>query len=282
MTVLRRPRGHPNPMGRLVKLLLSAVLTASTALIVACHSPRPDAHADNLGGIVHARIVRVCSTGDYEPLTYVDSQGQWSGLDIDLAHDLANRLGVALQLVQTTWSNVISDLDTRCDLAMGGISITLDRAQKARFSQPYLQDGKAAIARCAEAPKYRALADIDQPGVRVVVNPGGTNADFDRANLHRATIVNYADNTTIFDEIITGKADVMITDATEIRWQAKQHPQLCGVDVDKPFNFAQKAYMIHRGATMLQQWVNQWLNLVMHDGTYATISQKWLGMVVGP
>ncbi|MCV7031042.1 cyclohexadienyl dehydratase [Mycobacterium sherrisii] len=269
-------------MGRIVKLLLSAVMAASTALIAGCQSPRPDTHADSLDGIVHARIVRVCSIGDYEPLTYVDSQGQWSGLDIDLAHDLASRLGVTLQLVQTTWSNIISDLDNRCDLAMGGISITLDRAQRARFSDPYLQDGKAAIARCGDVSKYGGLADIDRPGIRVVVNPGGTNADFDRANLHRATIVNHADNNTIFDEIITGKADVMITDATEIRWQAKQHPQLCGVAVDKPFNFTQKAYLIHRGAAMLQQWVNQWLNLVMHDGTYASISRKWLGLAVGP
>jgi hypothetical protein len=39
------------------------------------------------------------------------------------------------------------------------------------------------------------LADIDQPGVRVVANPGGTNADFDKANIHHATIVNYRTTT---------------------------------------------------------------------------------------
>jgi cyclohexadienyl dehydratase len=203
-------------------------------------------------------------------------------MDIDLAHDLADRLGVTLQLVQTTWTNLVSDLDNRCDLAMGGISVTRDRAQRALFSAPYLRDGKAAIVRCPDASKYPELADIDQPGVRVVVNPGGTNEDFDRANLHRATIVDHADNNTIFEEIITGKADVMITDATEIRWQTRRHPQLCGVHVDKPFNFAQKAYLMRRGAEMLRQWVNQWLNSIMHDGTYAAISQKWLGLVVGP
>ncbi len=81
------------------------------------------------------------------------------------------------------------DLDTKCDMAMGGISITLDRAKHALYSIPYLRDGKAAIIRCADRSKYQTLADIDRPGVRIVVNPGGTNAEFDNANIRRATIV---------------------------------------------------------------------------------------------
>jgi cyclohexadienyl dehydratase len=177
---------------------------------------------------------------------------------------------------------MLHDLDDRCDLAMGGITITLDRARTALYSAPYLRDGKAAVVRCADLPKYRSLSDIDRAGVRVIVNPGGTNAEFDKANLHNATVVHYQDNTTIFDQIITGRADAMITDATEIRWQTSQHPQLCGVGVDQPFNFAHKAYLIRRSGTTTQQWVNQWLNVIANDGTDASVSQRWLGRVVGP
>jgi ABC-type amino acid transport substrate-binding protein len=90
------------------------------------------------------------------------------------------------------------------------------------------RDGKAAIVRCADRSKHQTLAQIDQQGVRVVVNPDGTNADFSKANIHHATIVNYPDNNTRFGQIVINKADVMITDASEIRWQTKQNPQLCG------------------------------------------------------
>ena len=79
--------------------------------------------------------MRVCSTGDYRPFTYRDPQG-WSGLDIEMAQDLAKNLGVQLELVQTTWATVVSDLGVKCDMAMGGISITLDRAKHARYSSP--------------------------------------------------------------------------------------------------------------------------------------------------
>jgi cyclohexadienyl dehydratase len=112
---------------------------------------------------------------------------------------------------------------------MGGISITLDRAKHAGYSAPYLRDGKAAIVRCDDRSKFQTLADIDRPGVRVVVNPGGTNAQFDKDHLHFAQVVNYPDNNTIFEQLTDNAADVMITDTSEIRWQTDQNPQLCGV-----------------------------------------------------
>jgi cyclohexadienyl dehydratase len=80
---------------------------------------------------------------------------------------------------------------------------------------------QAAAIRCS---KYQTLADIDRPGVRVVVNPGGSNAEFNAANIDHAMIVKYSDKNTIFDQVCDAKTDVMITDASEIRWQNNQNP----------------------------------------------------------
>jgi cyclohexadienyl dehydratase len=267
---------------RMCALGAAAVIVAT--LGAACSSAAPaaaPAPASDVNRIVQQGTVRVCSTGDYRPFTYRDPQGQWSGIDIEMAQNMAKRLGVKLDVVQTTWGSMMKDLGTRCDIAMGGISVTLDRAQQALYSTPYLRDGKAAIVRCVDSWKYRTLADIDKPGVRVVVNPDGTNAAFDKSNIHHATMVNYPDNNTIFGQIVDKKADVMITDASEIRWQTKANPQLCGESVDHPFTFEQKAYLIPENDPALQQWVDQWLNIAQSDGTYAAISQKWTGQVIG-
>lgn len=203
-------------------------------------------------------------------------------MDIDLADDLARRLDVDVEMVQTSWANLVDDLNGRCDIAMGGISITLKRAQDAVYSTPYLRDGKAAIVRCTDAARLRTLQDIDRPGVRVVVNPGGTNAEFAKSNLKQATVIDHPDNNTIFGEISRGKADAMITDASEIRFQTAQDPALCGVSTDRPFTFEQKAFLLPAIATDTARWVDQWLNIVQHDGTYDRICAKWLGRVVGP
>jgi cyclohexadienyl dehydratase len=201
-------------------------------------------------------------------------------MDIEMAQDLATRLDVELNVVPTTWGTMMKDLGSRCDIAMGGISVTPDRAQHALYSSPYVRDGKAAIVRCTDRPKYGTLAQIDRPGVRVVVNPDGTNADFDKANIHHARIENFPDNNDIFGQVANNAADVMITDASEIRWQTKENPQLCGESVDHPFTVVQKAYLLPQSDPALQQWVDDWLKIAQHDGTYAAISKKWMGQTV--
>jgi cyclohexadienyl dehydratase len=263
--------------------LLAAILVlAGCTPTTTTSSTTTPAAAVGLPQLLQRGTVRVCSTGDYRPFTYRDPQGNWSGLDIDMAHDMATRLGLQLDLVATTWANLIGDLTDKCDAAMGGISITLNRAKQALYSDPYLRDGKAAIVRCVDAWKFQTLGDIDRPGVRVVVNPGGTNAEFDKDHLHNAQVLSYPDNNTIFGQLAGNAADVMITDASEIRWETNQDPQLCGEGLDHPFTFEQKAYLVTRTATDLQQWINQWLNITQNDGTYAALSRKYLGAVIGP
>jgi hypothetical protein len=92
------------------------------------------------------------------------------------------------------------------------------------FSNPVFSSGKTPITHCGDEPKYETIAAIDQPGVRIIVNPGGTNERFDRAHLQKATIVPWSDNASIYDALVEGKADLMITDAVETRVQAKLHP----------------------------------------------------------
>ena len=69
---------------------------------------------------------------------------------------------------------------------MGGISVTLERQKKAFFSAPVMRTGKTRSLAATDKDKFETLAEMDQPDVKVIVNPGGTNERFDRANLHAA------------------------------------------------------------------------------------------------
>jgi cyclohexadienyl dehydratase len=48
-----------------------------------------------------------------------------------------------------------------------------------------------------------------------------------------------------------------------------------------PVHVRAKAYLIPQSVADNQQWVNQWFNIVQNDGTYAAISEKYFGQVVG-
>ena len=234
--------------------------------------------ASALDTVPRRGVLRVCTTGDYRPFTHLDpATGKYSGVDITMAADLAKSLDATPRYVATTWAGLVGDLSSgRCDIAMGGVSVTLPRARSVAFSEPTRTDGKTPIVRCTDKDKYRTLSQIDRPGTRVVVNPGGTNEEFARAHLKRATLTVHPDNSTIFDEIIAGRADVMMTDAGETRYQAKIHPELCSLHPDKPFSFSEKAYALPRGDHDFQEYVDQWVHLATHDGTYRKYEDAWM------
>lgn len=236
------------------------------------------APASRLDAIADAGVLKVCTTGDYRPFTYKDpTTGKYSGLDVDMARDLAKRLNVKAEFVDTTWKDLMPDFLASCDLAVGGVSISLERAQQAAFSTATLDEGKTPITRCENVKKYDTIAEINQPGVRSITPIGGTNQKFAEEHYPRGKIIEFKDNNTIFDQIIDGKADVMTTDASETRWVANEHPELCAVHPDQPFNYSQKAYLLPRGDTAFKEYVDAWLNIAGHDGTTAAAQKPWFG-----
>ena len=221
--------------------------------------------------------LRVCLTGDYKPFSFLRADGQFEGTDVDLARSLATALKAKPRFVKTSWPTLLNDFTSgMCDVAMGGISVTLDRQMRAAFSTATMVDGKAPLVRCADVGKYASLAQIDRPDVRAIVNPGGTNERFAAANLKQAQIRIYPDNVTIFDEIVAGRADVMITDASETLMQHKLRPALCPVPLDKPLQYSEKAYLLPRDDVAFKAFVDQWLHLAKVTGEYDGVMDKWL------
>lgn len=234
--------------------------------------------ASALDAVPRRGVLRVCTTGDYLPFSYRDPKtGSYRGVDIDMARDLAKSLDARPRYVATTWARLVGDLSAgRCDIAMGGVSVTLPRARSVYFSAPTRTDGKTPLVRCKDKDRYATLRQIDRPGTRVVVNPGGTKEEFARSHLKHATLTVHRDNTTIFDEILAGRADVMMTDASETRYQARIHPELCSLHPDKPFTFSEKAYALPRGDNEFKAYVDQWVHLATHDGTYRKYENAWM------
>src|SRR6202167_3437706 len=250
-------------------LRMTVALVAGFLAIVSAQAQQAAAPS-RLDEIVKRGTLRVGMTGDYLPFTYLDkTTSKFRGFDVDMAEALGKALGVKVEYVQTAWPELMKDFEAdRFDIAMGGVSITLDRQKKGFFSTPIMREGKTPIARCSDADKYQTLAEIDKPSTRVIVNPGGTNERFAKANIRSAEIKTYNDNVTIFEEIAKGNADLMMTDSSETRYQQKLHPGvLCAVHPEKPFEIVEKAYWLQRDVA-LEAFVDRWLQTVQENGSY--------------
>jgi cyclohexadienyl dehydratase len=215
-----------------------------------------------------AGVLRVGTTGDYTPFSLIQPDGSYQGADIDMAHDLAATIGVRLQFVPSVWVDLLDDfLSHRFDIAMGGVTVTAARGAQAFFSVPTFVDGKRPLARREDRDRFTSIAAIDQPGVRVIANPGSANEAFARANFVRADVTIHHDNASVFEEIVAGRADVMVTDGLEADHQAQLHPELCAVPVAQPFTRLEKAYMFARDPA-LKAFVDRWLEAAFASGAW--------------
>ena len=235
------------------------------------------ARAGGVDEIIKAGVLRVCTPGDYKPFAFAKPDGTYEGIDVDLMQSLATSLGVKVEWVKTTWANLMADFTgNKCDIAVGGISVTLDRQKRVAFSAPYMVNGKTPLVRCADVQKYQTVADIDKPGVKVIANPGGSNERFAKANFKQATLTIHSDNIGIFDEVLKGNADVFVTESAEAIVQQRQKPGLCAVNPDKPLQYGEMAYMLPRGDVVTKEYIDQWLHLAKASGEYQRVVARWL------
>lgn len=236
------------------------------------------ASAAPLESIIAAGQLRVGTAGDYRPYALRDPHSNVPlGADVTLARALAAELGVGLQLVDTSWPSLSADaVADRFDIAAGGVSITKARRRIATFSIPYVSDGKTALASCARLEQLDTLRELDRPEVRVIVNPGGTNEAFARARLKRAQLVVHRDNLGVFDELLAGRADAMITDSTEARLYQALHPgALCAAHPQSPFERHDKALML-TGDAALKRVVDDWLRRLQAEDELDANLDRWL------
>ncbi len=248
----------------------ATLLLAAASLVAASLVAVSSADAGTtLDGIRASGTLRVGTTGDYKPFSFRAEGGGYSGADIDMARRLAQRMGVGITFVPTSWSALGADFAAnRFDMAVGGVTILPARQRAGDFSHVTYVDGKRPVTRCADRDRFTSVAAIDQPGVRVVVNPGASNEEFARRNFPHAALTVHPDNPTVPREVADGRADVFVTDGIEVEHIAAVDHALCPARVKDAFTRLEKAYWLQRDPEFLAL-VDAWLDGEVASGAWA-------------
>ena len=218
------------------------------------------------------------TTGDYRPLSFCEPDGTYWGFGIEVAKEIAKRIGVGVEFKKTSWPTLTADVLTEpqiFDLAIGGITITDTRRETMLMSDGYLDNGKTILCRASEADRYKSLADIDKPEVTVMVNPGGLNEKFANENLTHANIVVYQKNEEIPTLVAEGAADVMITEITEAPYYVQTDPRLAAPLLNAPFTHGEIGVLMQKGQEDLLQIVNNVICQMKSDGSLRKLQEKY-------
>ena len=229
-----------------------------------------------LGGCVDSseqvEILRVGTSGDYEPFSLRGEDGRLQGFDIELARRFAADQDLKLEFVPFKWPELLSELRSgEFDVAMSGITIREDRSLSAQFSIPTATSG--AVALLPKNSQLRSMEEINQPQIRVGVNQGGHLERVTRQHLSAASIVVSSENQALPAWLNEGRIDVLITDTMEAPFWFER---IEGARALPPFTNDFKAVLVRADRSDLAHKFNAWLHQMESSGQLGRLRDKWL------
>lgn len=138
----------------------SSAATTAPAAESAAGSTAEAASGDLLSEIQAKGTITVAMEGTWAPWTYHDENDNLVGYDVEVATEIAKKLGVEPQFVEGEWDGLLAGLDAgRYDIMVNGVDITPERAEKYDFSTPYAFNRTAVITK-ADDDSISTLEDL--------------------------------------------------------------------------------------------------------------------------
>jgi polar amino acid transport system substrate-binding protein len=264
-------------VSRFLGVAAAGVLAAST--LAACTQESGTAEGIK---IVHEGHLTICTHLPYPPFQFTNDDGDLVGFDIDLLDLLADDLGLERtndDIVNIAWEQVTSGAvfeADRCDVGMGAMTITNERANALTISDPYFEATQAMLVRKDEP--YSSLEELD--GERVGVQTDTTGQEYAQSLEDEMgyEVVKYDDLALELNALKAGNIAAAINDNSPLTDFAEKNSD---TEVSAQFHTGEVYGFAFKkddsNAEKLAERFNDLLAQAFDDGTYADIYQRWFG-----
>lgn len=251
-----------------IRLALAALaVTMLTVMLIGCSEEAKD----SMTRVKDAGEISFAMSGGYPPFNFYNDNNELVGFDVDVAREVATRLGVSFKPVTTEWSGIIEGLRSGAyDGILGSMAVTEKRLEVVNFSTPYYYSGAQVVVK-KDAP----FATPDAlKGKTIGVVTGTTFAD-DAKKLGAGNVMLYKDDTHTLTELNNGVVDGVITDRV-VGVNAMNSGKFDIALLGMPLRGEDIAVAFRKGDDTLLIEVNKVLDAMHQDGTLSKLSQKWL------
>ena len=258
------------------KIICAVVMAASLVALSGCKKQKAES-ADPVADL-KARGVFVLGLDDsFPPLGFRNDDNEIVGYDIDLAKEVASRLGVAFKAQPIDWDAKEMELETgKIDCIWNGFTITEDRKAALSFTEPYLNNAQVVVVR----KESGILSLADMAGKKIGIQRGSSAQEAVEGNptfsSSLSEIVMFRDNITALNDLDIGGVDGVVMDSVVANYSIAQ--------TKKPFvvvseSLSNEAYGIgfRKTEPKLRDEVYNILKEMKEDGTVTAISTKWFG-----
>ena len=213
----------------------------------------------------------------FPPMGFRNDNNEIVGFDVDLAREVARRLGVELVLQPIDWAAKEMELNTKkIDCIWNGFTMTPEREEAMAFSKPYLQNAQVVVVRNDSG--FERLADLAGHAAGVQAGSSAQEA-LNAAASFKASLGNVAefrDNLTALLDLELHGIDAVIMDLVVAEYSIKESGKEMHILAE---SLAPESYGIgfRKGDVALRDRVQEVLEAMAADGTAARISEKWFG-----
>jgi polar amino acid transport system substrate-binding protein len=261
--------------GRVQKLIVT--LAVCLPLVAAGCGGESGGTTDGIK-LVKKDELTVCTHLPYKPFQYRDKSGEVVGFDVDLIGLLSKDMGLKQTVVDVDWTQVTSGAAfkaNKCDLGMGGMTITPEREKSILISDPYFDATQALLVKKGGATDLAALK-----GKKVGVQSDTTGAEFGNENAEKYgyEVVTFDDSSLEFNAVKAGTIDAAINDNGVLYDFAKANTETevtAEFDTNEQYGFA--GLRDDANATKLMGKLNAAIAEARDNGEYDKIYKTWFG-----
>lgn len=215
---------------------------------------------------------------DFPPMCFRSKDdNELTGFDIDLAQEVAKRLGVKVQFRSVSWDEIITSLNKGdIDTIWTGLTVSDERENLISFSRPYLKN-KQVIILLQDSPinNLNMLKD-KKAGVQ-----NGSSSDISLNGYVKLVkrlkeVKKYQTNSQALADLSAGKIDAVVIDEITGRWNMAKKPgvfRILNDEIEKtPYSVG-----VRKNDYTFKETLDKVLDLIKNDTDGENISKKWFG-----
>ncbi len=234
-----------------------------------------EAPTDLLTQIQERGEIVVAMEGTWAPWTYHDEDDQLVGYDVEVAQNIAQRLGVEARFAEGEWDGLLAGLDSgRYDIMVNGVDIDEARSEKYDFSIPYAYNRTAVIV-SGDNDSIQSMEDLNGKSTANTLNSTYANV----AESYGAEVTGVDDFIQTIELLNSGRIDATLNAEVSYYDYMAQHPdanvKIACIDPQS----TQVAIPMRKGAecAALVSAINDALAEMAEDGTLTELSMKYFG-----
>jgi polar amino acid transport system substrate-binding protein len=260
---------------RIARLALCAAIAVTVPFLTACNSSSSGANGSaadtNPYHLMTPGMITAATQSAQPPFVVADANGgNPKGFSIDLAEEVAKRLGLRVEYRVTDLQGLLAGLPgNRYDMGIAGIGATEERKKNIDFVKPYYW-GFVGILTKKDSPA-KSLNDFN--GKKVGVVSGSVQETFANNNVTGAQITKFKDQSSAIGQLLTGGIDGFVVGGADAEEYIVKEPTLkIAAEADTTQG---TSFPVKKGNKALVDAFDTKIDEMIADGTYMKLYNKW-------